>query len=86
MLYIGLGTGSDNGVVSRLRVYDSPITTSSIPSHVDKAFAKGYHLAHSGLLRWTLLPSAAKVPRVRAQFLAIEAFFMVAFDMIGQIS
>lgn len=76
-LYIGSGTDADYGVSTRLRHYrpDGHL----LPRFVHQAFNQGYHLAHSGLLCWTPLPSAALVPRVRARFLALEALFTCLF-------
>ena len=79
MLYVGSGTNATNGVVSRLGGYDKLDSAQPKPSRVVKAVADGYHISHSGLLCWTSLPSASKVPRVRARFLAIEAFFTMTF-------
>jgi hypothetical protein len=76
-LYIGSGTEADYGVSARLSQYKPD--DAQLPLLVREAFNRGYHLAHSGLICWTPLPSAGLVPRVRARFLALEAIFTCLF-------
>lgn len=82
-LYIGSGTEAEYGVSARLLDY-KPNSSGLLSRYVRQAFNRGYHLAHSGLLCWTPLPSAGLVPRVRARLLALEALFTCLFHAAFQ--
>jgi hypothetical protein len=51
-----------------------------IPRFVRSSFLQGYQITHVGMLCWSnTLPPAGLVPRARALFLLIEAYFTVIF-------
>ena len=74
MLYIGSGTDSNLGVISRTASYTQ---ARSLPRFMKRALDNGYHVAHVGLLCWTPMPPPGIQPRARALFLALEATFTV---------
>ncbi|KAJ4344321.1 atp2, beta subunit of the F1 sector of mitochondrial F1F0 ATP synthase [Ascochyta clinopodiicola] len=76
-LYIGSGTNTDGGVSHRLPNYEPGCSVA--PLLVRRAFDRGYHVAHRGLVCSTPQPNAGLVPRVRARFLALEALFTCLF-------
>ncbi|KAK5077771.1 carbamoyl-phosphate synthase (glutamine-hydrolyzing) cpa2 [Exophiala xenobiotica] len=77
-VYIGSGTNARDGGGTRIIVYKDKKSTG-LPRFVKLAFDQGYELAHAGALCWAPIPTAGRVPRARARFIAIEALFTTIF-------
>ncbi|KAF4986302.1 hypothetical protein FDECE_16023 [Fusarium decemcellulare] len=78
-VYVGSGTESRRGVISRWRTYDR-FDVSTMPRYVFSAVHKeGYKIAYKGLLAFAPIPTAADIPRFRLLFVAIEATFSFLF-------
>lgn len=77
LFYCGSGTNAVKGAPARKADYKPG--SSTLPKNVRLAFEKGFKITHHGSLCWTPLPPSGLVPRVRARFLVLEAFFTVQF-------
>ncbi|KAH7416943.1 hypothetical protein BKA64DRAFT_283440 [Cadophora sp. MPI-SDFR-AT-0126] len=75
-LYIGSGTGSRDGVHSRLVQYDS---FKVFPRYVAKSIDEGFTIVHKGLLCWIPIPGVHLQPVIRLLFLVLEATFAFMF-------
>lgn len=75
-LYIGSGTNSVGGVASRLRDYEKEVR---LPKLVKASLEEGFRISHKGLLCWTSIPVAGKIPVLRLLMVAIEATFTFLF-------
>ncbi|KAE9983484.1 hypothetical protein BLS_004257 [Venturia inaequalis] len=59
-LYVGSGTDSNKGVITRAKSYESK---NHLPRFVKENIDQGYRIVHVGMLCWTPIPSAALRPR-----------------------
>jgi hypothetical protein len=81
-IYVGCGTHTARGVVSRLQYYD---TKTNIPRYVQQAFDDGYTITHKGLLCWASIPDVTIRFPVRDLFVLLEVIFALVFwAMISQ--
>lgn len=76
--YVGSGTNGDTGLAHRWKTYDE-LQTDRLPSGVKRSIDEGFKIVHKGLLCWSRMPPAAKVPIRRLVFLALEAVFNYLF-------
>jgi hypothetical protein len=76
LIYIGSGTATKTGVVTRWYSYENRTT---LPVNVDAVLKEGYEIVHKGMLIWIPLPGIEDVPRLRLLFLALEAMLAFAF-------
>ncbi|KAK6208215.1 hypothetical protein LQW54_006996 [Pestalotiopsis sp. IQ-011] len=74
-LYIGSGTNATAGVASRFKDYEKEVV---LPKLVKVSLEEGFRISHKGLLCWTPIPIARKVPVLRL-LMAIEATFTFLF-------
>lgn len=74
IIYVGSGTKSLRGVVTRFRDYETKV---HLPHYVKYALDDGYTIVHKGLLCWCPVPTAEKCFVVRTLILALEATFSI---------
>lgn len=81
-IYVGCGTHTARGVVSRLQDYDAK---TNIPRYVQQAFDDSYTITHKGLLCWASIPDVTIRFPVRVLFVLLEVIFALMFwAMISQ--
>lgn len=77
-LYIGSGTDSAKGHLSRVVVYVDK-KAKRLPVFVKLAYEAGWKLKHIGMICWQPIPRPGLQPRLRARILTKEAFFTTHF-------
>ncbi|OAQ72199.1 pyruvate carboxylase [Pochonia chlamydosporia 170] len=71
-IYIGCCAEKRSGVATRLGQYNRGM---NLPRFVRIALDKGYDISHTGLLCWTMIPTAAMRVPLRAAILLLETTF-----------